>query len=117
MPFVCTRMVRPPDLPPPCMPPPMWWAIMVFGAGCYTPGNDPYAASFFGAENAPLLPPPGTTDASSLAKGVGKHAGREIKEWQAIMDHMRRLPVKKKGDLPVIPVDERASEVRAIKAG
>jgi len=80
---------------------------MVFGAGCYTPGNDPYAASFFGAENAPLLPPPGTTDASSLAKGVGKHAGREIKEWQAIMDHMRRLPVKKKGDLPVIPVDER----------
>jgi len=90
---------------------------MVFGAGRYTPGNDPYAASFFGAENAPLLPPPGTTDASSLAKGVGKHAGREIKEWQAIMDHMRKLPVKFRGELPVIPVDERAAEVRAIKAG
>jgi hypothetical protein len=30
---------------------------------------------------------------------VGKHAGREIKEWQAIMDHLRRLPV--------IPVDAR----------
>jgi len=64
-----------------------------------------------------LLPPPGTTDASSVAKNVGKHAGREIKEWQAIMDHLRRLPVTKKGELPVIPVDERAAEVRAIKAG
>ena len=43
-------------------------------------------------------------------------AGREIKEWQAIMGHLRRLPAKK-GELPVIPVDERANEVRAIKAG
>jgi 5'-nucleotidase len=64
-----------------------------------------------------LLPPPGTTDAASVAKGVGKNASREIKEWQAIMDHLRRLPVKSKGELPVIPVDERAAEVRAIKAG
>ena len=63
-----------------------------------------------------LLPPPGTTDANSVATGVGKNAGREIKEWQAIMDHLRRLPVKNKGELPVIPVDERAAEVRAIKA-
>jgi len=36
-------------------------------------------------------------------------------EWQAIMDHLRNLPVKSKGELPVIPVDERAAEVRAIK--
>jgi 5'-nucleotidase len=64
-----------------------------------------------------LLPPPGTTDASSVAKGVGKNADREIKEWQAIMDHLRRLPVQTKGELPLIPVDERAAEVRAIKAG
>ena len=64
-----------------------------------------------------LLPPPGTTDASSVATGTGKNAGREIKEWQAIMDHLRNLPVKTKGELPVIPVDERAAEVRAIKAG
>ena len=68
--------------------------------------------------NSPyLLPPPGTTDASSVATGTGKNAGREIKEWQAIMDHLRSLPVKNKGELPVIPVDERAAEVRAIKAG
>jgi len=42
-----------------------------------------------------------------------KGAIREIKEWQAIMDHLRSLPVKKPGELPVIPVDERAAEVRA----
>ena len=64
-----------------------------------------------------LLPPPGTTDATSVDHGTGKDAGREIKEWQAIMDHLRNLPVKNKGELPVIPVDERAAEVRAIKAG
>jgi 5'-nucleotidase len=64
-----------------------------------------------------LLPPPGTTDSSSVAKGLGKHAGREIKEWQAIKDHLRKLPVKTKGELPVIPVNERAAEVRAVKAG
>jgi 5'-nucleotidase / UDP-sugar diphosphatase len=64
-----------------------------------------------------LLPPPGTTDAASVDHGTGKEAGREIKEWQAIMDHLRNLPVKNKGELPVIPVDERAAEVRAIKAG
>jgi 5'-nucleotidase len=31
------------------------------------------------------------------------------------MDHLRKLPVKTPGELPVIPVDERAAEVRAIK--
>ena len=64
-----------------------------------------------------LLPPPGTTDANSVATGTGENAGREIKEWQAIMDHLRNLPVTKKGELPVIPVDARAAEVRAIKVG
>lgn len=32
------------------------------------------------------------------------------------MDYLRTLPAKK-GELPVIPVDARAAEVRAIKAG
>jgi 5'-nucleotidase len=32
------------------------------------------------------------------------------------MDYLRHLPAKK-GQLPVIPVDERAAEIRAIKAG
>ena len=56
-------------------------------------------------------------DRSSVATRAGKDAGREIKEWQAIMDYLRTLPAKKKGELPVIPVDERAAEVRAIKEG
>ena len=33
------------------------------------------------------------------------------------MDYLRSLPVKSKGELPTIPVDERAAEVRAIKVG
>jgi 5'-nucleotidase/UDP-sugar diphosphatase len=64
-----------------------------------------------------LLPPSGTVDKSSVATGAGKGALREIKEWQAIMDHLRRLPVKSRGELPTIPVDERAKEVRAINVG
>ena len=64
-----------------------------------------------------LLPPIGAVDHASVDSITGKGAVREIKEWQAIMDHLRSLPVKKPGELPVIPVDERAAEVRAIKVG
>lgn len=66
------------------------------------------------ANTPDLLPPAGTTDREGVA--TGKDATHEIKEWQALMDHLRRLPAKK-GQLPVIPVDARAAEVRAIKAG
>jgi 5'-nucleotidase len=62
-----------------------------------------------------LLPPPGTVDRSSVATGMEKTGVGEIKEWQAIMDHLRGLPTKNPGELPVIPVDARAAEVRAIK--
>ena len=65
-----------------------------------------------------LLPPAGTTWIKPASTTVTeKGAVREIKEWQAIMDHLRGLPVKNTGELPMIPVDERAAEVRAIKAG
>jgi 5'-nucleotidase len=69
------------------------------------------------SSTANLLPPPGTVDKSSVATGAGKDAVREIKEWQTIMDYLCSLPVKSKGELPIIPVDERAAEVRAIKIG
>jgi 5'-nucleotidase / UDP-sugar diphosphatase len=62
-----------------------------------------------------LLAPPGKVDQRSVATVDGTGAPREIKEWQAIMDYLRDLPVTKKGELPTIPVDERAAEVRAIK--
>ena len=43
--------------------------------------------------------------------------GYRAKEWQAIMDYLRGLPAKHEGELPTIPVDDRAAEVRAIQAG
>ena len=64
-----------------------------------------------------LLAPAGTTDQASVATVTEKGTVLEIKEWQAIMDHLRSLPVESQGELPMIPVDERAAEVRAIKAG
>jgi 5'-nucleotidase len=68
-------------------------------------------------DNTPeLLPPAGSVDKESAAAAAGHGSGREIKEWQAIMDHLRSLPVRNAGELPLIPVDERAAEVRAIKA-
>jgi 5'-nucleotidase / UDP-sugar diphosphatase len=64
-----------------------------------------------------LLPPPGTVDKTSVDTVTKGGVVREIKEWEAIMDYIRSLPVKNKDGLPMLPVDERASEVRAIKVG
>ena len=44
-----------------------------------------------------LLSPPGTTDQASVATVTEKGAAREIKEWQAIMDYLRSLPVRSRG--------------------
>jgi len=63
-----------------------------------------------------LLPPGGTLDHDGVATTTANGAVSEIKEWQAIMDHLRALPAKN-GELPLIPVDERANEMRAIKVG
>jgi len=64
-----------------------------------------------------ILPPPGNVDKDSIATGSANGAVHEIKEWQAIMDSLRSLPVKPGEALPVVPVDARAAEVRAIKTG
>jgi len=69
------------------------------------------------SSTAHLTSPAGTTDKASLATTGEMDALREIKEWQAIMDHLRNLPVNGKDELPIFPVDGRAKEVRAIKAG
>jgi len=53
----------------------------------------------------------------SFAEAQSIDTTHEIKEWQAIMNHLRSLPVKSKGELPTISVSERAGEVRAIKVG
>jgi 5'-nucleotidase len=69
------------------------------------------------SETPYLLPPPGTVDKASVATGTGNNGIREIKEWQAIMDHLRQLPINGQEKLPTVPIDDRAREVRAIKAG
>jgi 5'-nucleotidase len=111
---------------------PLYVGVILVAIPKYTKGKLPLAAknkegrqlaSKVEALEAPkensgyLLAPPGTVDKNSVATGKGKGTVREIKEWQAIMDYLRSLPVTKKGELPTIPVDERAAEVRAIKAG
>jgi 5'-nucleotidase / UDP-sugar diphosphatase len=68
-----------------------------------TPDND----------NPYILPPPGKIDKNEIALKTGSVT--EIKEWQAIMDYLRKLPVRGNSLLPVVPVDARAAEVRAIK--
>jgi 5'-nucleotidase len=68
------------------------------------------------SETPDLLPPVGTTDRNSIVTKTANGAISEIKEWQAIMDYISKLPAKK-GELPIIPVDARANEMRAIKAG
>jgi 5'-nucleotidase len=62
-----------------------------------------------------MLPPRVSLDRESVATSTEFGAIREIKEWQAIMDFLRTLP-HQPGELPTIPVDDRAAEVRAIKA-
>jgi len=69
------------------------------------------------SSTAQMMAPQGKVDHESIAVRAGDNAVHEIKEWQAIMDHLRGLPVKSPGELPVIPIDERAIEVRAISAG
>ena len=64
-----------------------------------------------------LLPPAGATDLASVDTMASKGEVREIKEWQAIMDHLRKLPAASLDALPVLPVDARAAEIRAIRLG
>jgi 5'-nucleotidase/UDP-sugar diphosphatase len=64
-----------------------------------------------------MLSPPGTVDKRSVETGTANGVVGEIKEWHAITEHLRSLPAKSKGELPTIPVDRRAAEVRAIKVG
>jgi 5'-nucleotidase / UDP-sugar diphosphatase len=64
-----------------------------------------------------LLPPSAAVDPSSVVTKATGGAVQEIKEWEAIMDHLRGLPVKNPGEFPTLVIDERAREVRAIKVG
>jgi 5'-nucleotidase/UDP-sugar diphosphatase len=64
-----------------------------------------------------LLAPAGMIDRSGIDLKPQNGVLREIKEWQAIMGHLRALPSARPGQLPMIAVDSRAAEVRAIRIG
>ena len=111
---------------------PLYFGAIALGIPTYTKGRLPLVpknkqgqplTSRVEALEAPrsntpdLLPPRGSTDMNSVATVTEKGAVREIKEWQAIMDYLRGLPVERGNELPTIPVDERTAEVRAIRVG
>jgi 5'-nucleotidase/UDP-sugar diphosphatase len=112
---------------------PLYAAMIIVAIPTYSKGALPLAAKHkdgtpltsrveavevaLGGSTPDLLPPRHSVDQRSVASTTGEGALREIKEWQAVMDHLRRLPVTDDGALPVFPLDERAREVRAIKAG
>ncbi len=62
-----------------------------------------------------LLPPSGAVDSNSVVTKAKGGAVQEIKEWEAIMDHLRSFPAASPGGLPTIVINARAMEVRAIK--
>jgi 5'-nucleotidase len=110
---------------------PMYLALILVAIPNYTKGKLALVAK--GADGQPLqskveavldlrggtpdlLPPKGTIDATVAPPSASGDALVEIKEWQAIMDYLRALPVAASGGLPVIPTDERANEIRAIRA-
>lgn len=70
-----------------------------------------------GGSTPDLLPPRGSVDSQSVVTVAEKGPTREIKEWQAIMDYLRNLPRTGQDKLPIIPVDDRAAEIRAISVG
>lgn len=69
-------------------------------------------------ETPDLLPQAGTS--LDMADVVALTAGSvpvEIKEWEAIMQHLQALPAESAGSLPIIPTDARARESRFIRVG
>ena len=60
-----------------------------------------------------VLAPRHVVDPNHLATTATADGVQEIKEWQAVMDHMRRLAAPSSGTIPSFPMDH---EVRAIEA-
>ena len=52
---------------------------------------------------------PGTLDKGSVATGPGKTPSEISMNCKAIMDYVRRPPVKTKGELPTIPASSRCA--------
>lgn len=61
-----------------------------------------------------LLPPRGTTDPQSAVHVEGSSSEMEIKEWQAIMNHLKAMPTKNEQGVTLLQIDERSMENRSI---
>ena len=59
-----------------------------------------------------LVPPRGQLDPAALDNPALRN---EVKEWQALMEHLRRLPDRDPSGLPLLRVDARLTEVRVIR--
>jgi len=113
---------------------PLMLAMILIAIPKYTKGQLPLVAK--NKDGQPLTskvealndPRSGTPDLlSPTGKWIGPvsqpHRGKALpgrsrngrRLW--MIDHLRARPVRSPAELPVIPVDERASEVRAIKVG
>lgn len=57
------------------------------------------------------------SDHASIESDVAVTDGpqHEIKEWQAIMDYMAQLPDKNSESISVLPMNDRAKEIRAVR--
>ena len=62
-----------------------------------------------------LLPPKGAVDQDQVVRDSGTAASQEIKEWQAIMNYLKSLPMKNAQGVTVLAMDERAKEDRTIR--
>ena len=69
-------------------------------------------------ETPDLLPEAGTSiDVADMVGTSAQGKPVEIKEWQAIMAHLQAMPSPGAGELPVVPTDARASELRFVRLG
>jgi len=67
-------------------------------------------------ETPDLLPQAGTSiDVVEMVGSSAQGNPVEIKEWQAIMEHLQALPAAVAGELPIVPTDVRANEPRFIR--
>lgn len=69
-------------------------------------------------ETSDLLPPLGASiDVFGMVGSSTEAKLVEIKEWQAIMEHLKALPAAAATELPIVPTDARARGPRFIRLG
>ncbi len=63
-----------------------------------------------------VLPQRGSSiDVAEMVELSAEGSPIEIKEWQAIMEHLQALPAAAAGELPIVPTDARATEPRFVR--